>query len=102
MFDPSKGDVREFPLIPDTKPFGSPFLAPYCNAVDDKNQLVWVSDFNSSRIYRFDMRTQKSTEFFMPQPYEVRDLTVDKSASCPTVWIPAYRPPSKMVKVEVR
>ena len=101
MFDPNKGELKEFPLIPDTKSFGPPFVAPYTAAADDKYQLVWASDFNSSRIFRFDMKTERSTEFFMPLPYEVRDLTVEKSADRPTLWIPAYRPPSKMVKVQV-
>jgi len=101
MFDPNKGEVKEYSLIPDSKPFGPPFPAPYSAAVDDKNQFVWTSDFNSSRIYRFDMKTEKTTEYFTPLPYEVRDLTVDKTASRPTVWIPAYRPPSKMVKIQM-
>jgi len=98
--DPAKGELKEFPLIPDTKPFGPPYVAPYTTAVDDKNQIVWASDFNSSRLFRFDMKTERTTEFFMPLPYEVRDLTVDKTADRPTVWIPAYRPPSKLVKVQ--
>jgi len=101
MFDPNNGEVKEFPLVPDAKPYGQPFPAPYTAAVDDKNQIVWVSDFNSSRIYRLDMKTGKPTEFFMPAPYEVRDLEVDTTASRPTLWIPAYRPPSKLVKVQV-
>ena len=101
MFDPNKGEVKEYSLIPDSKPFGPPFPAPYSAAVDDKNQFVWTSDFNSSRIYRFDMKTEKTTEYFTPLPYEVRDLTVDKTAQRPTVWIPAYRPPSKMVKIQM-
>ena len=100
-FDPSKGVVKEFPLIPDVKPFGPPFLAPYTASVDEKNQIVWTSDFNSGRIYRVDMKTGHPTEFFMPLPYEVRDLTVDKTATRPTLWIPAYRPPSKLVKMQV-
>ena len=37
----------------------------------------------------------------MPVPYELRDLTVDRFANRPTVWLPAYRPQSKIVKVEV-
>jgi streptogramin lyase len=101
VFDPNKGETKEFALVPDSKPFGPPFPAPYSAAVDDKNQFVWTSDFNSSRIYRFDMKTEKTTEYFTPLPYEVRDLTVDKTASRPTVWIPAYRPPSKMVKIQM-
>ena len=101
MFDANTGEVKEYDIVPDSKPFGPPFPAPYSAAVDEKNQFVWTSDFNSSRIYRFDMKTEKMTEYFMPLPYEVRDLTVDKTAERPTVWIPAYRPPSKMVKIQM-
>ena len=101
MFDANKGEIKEFPIIPDTKPFGPPFPAPYTASADDKNQIVWTHDFNSGRLFRFDMKTEKTTEFLMPLPYEVRDLTVEKAAERPTVWIPAYRPPSKMVKVQV-
>ena len=101
MFDPSKGEVREFPLIPEVKPFGAPFLAPYSVSVDDKNQSAWTTDFNSSRIYRLDMNTGQSTEYFMPQPYELRDITADRFADRPTVWLPVYRAPSKIVKVQV-
>jgi streptogramin lyase len=102
VYDPRKREVTEYPLIPGSKPYTPPFPSPYTVSVDDKNQTVWTTDFNSSRIYRLHMKTGESTEFFMPGPYEVRDLTVDKTADRPTVWIPAYRPPSRMVKVEVR
>jgi len=101
LFDPSKREVKEYPLIPGSKPFTPPFPSAYTVAVDDKNQIVWANDFNSSRIYRLDVKTGDSTEFFMPAPYEVRDLTVDKTADRPTLWIPVYRPPSRMVKVQV-
>jgi streptogramin lyase len=101
VFDPRRLEVTEYALIPGSKPYTPPFPSPYSVAVDDKNQIVWTNDFNSSRIYRLNMKTGQSTEFFMPAPYEVRDLTVDKHADRPTVWIPAYRPPSRMVKVQV-
>ena len=101
MFDPSTGEVKELPLKAGGKPFGPPFLAPYTTSVDDKNRLVWTTDLNSGRIYRFDMTTERFTEFFMPQPYELRDLTVDRFSERPTVWLPAYRPPSRIVKVEL-
>jgi virginiamycin B lyase len=101
MLEPAIGKIREFPLLPDTKPFGWPYLAPYTASVDDKNQLVWTTDLNSARIYRFDVKTETFTEYFMPAPYELRDLTVDRFAGRPTVWLPAYRPQSKIVKVEV-
>ena len=101
LFDPSKREVKEYALLPGHKPFGPPFVSPYSVAVDDKNQFAWANDFNSQRIYRVDLKTEQATEYFMPLPYEIRDLTVDEKADRPTVWIPAYRPPSKMVKVEV-
>ena len=100
-FDANSGAVKEFPLIPDSKAYGPPFLAPYTASVDEKNQIVWASDFNSGRIYRVDMKTGHPTELYMPSPYEVRKLTADKTATRPTLWIPAYRPPSKLVKVQV-
>ena len=102
MFDPATGKIREFPLVPGAKAYGPPYLAPYTATVDDKNQLVWATDFNSNRIFKFDMKTEKATEFFMPANYEVRDLTAEPSAPRPTLWIPSYRPPSKIVKVQVR
>jgi streptogramin lyase len=100
-FDANTRQLREFPLLPDVKPFGAPFLAPYSASVDERHQLVWTTDLNSSRIFRFDMKTERATEFVMPAPYESRDIKVDRYAARPTVWIPAYRPPSKIVKLEV-
>jgi len=100
MFDPKTRQVKEYSLRPDHKPFGPPFISPYSVAVDDKNQFVWANDFNSNRIYRVDIRTGQSTEYMTPVPYEIRDLTTDETADRPTVWIPAYRPPSKMVKIQ--
>ena len=91
MFDPNTGEVKEYPLIPDTEPFGPPFPSPYSVAIDEKNQFVWTSDFNSSRIYLFDINTETMTELFMPEPYEVRDVTVDEHADRPTLWIPSYQ-----------
>ena len=59
-----RGDVRPrnardqgVPSIPGTAPYTPPFPSPYSLAVDDKNQIVWTNDFNSSRIYRLDART---------------------------------------------
>jgi virginiamycin B lyase len=100
-FDPDTREIKEYPVIPGSTPYTPPFPSPYSLAVDDKNQVVWTNDFNSSRIFRLDIRTGQSTEFLMPEPYEVRDLTVDETAERPTVWIPVYRPPSRMAKVQV-
>jgi virginiamycin B lyase len=102
MFDPNKGESKEFTVVTGSKPFGAPYAAPYSTSFDNKNQWVWTNDFNSNRIFRIDATTGQSTEFFMPGPYEVRDLTVEEGTERPTLWLPVYRPPAKIVKVQVR
>ena len=102
MFDPDKKLLKEYPLINGAKPYTAPYAEPYSASADDKNQLVWTNDFSSSRIYSIDMKTGKSTEYMTPSNYEVRDFKVEQNAPRPTVWIPAYRPPSKLVKIQVR
>jgi streptogramin lyase len=102
MFDPDKKIMKEFPLVTGTKPYTPPYAEPYSASADDKNQIVWTHDFSSSRLYRIDMNTGQSTEYLTPSNYEVRDLKVDTAAVRPTVWVPAYRPPSKLVKIQVR
>jgi Carboxypeptidase regulatory-like domain len=102
MLDPDKKVIKEFPLVPGTKPYTAPFAEPYSASADDKNQIVWTHDFSSDRLYRIDMNTGQSTEYMTPSNYEVRDLKVDTTAERPTVWVPAYRPPSKLVKIQVR
>jgi virginiamycin B lyase len=102
MFDPDTRVIKEYPLIAGQEAYTAPYPMPYTTSVDDRNQVVWTTDFNSSRIYRFDIKTEKMTEYMMPSNYEVRHLKVDPSAPRLTVWLPAYRPPSKLVKIEVR
>jgi streptogramin lyase len=102
MFDPDKKLIKEYPLVPGTKPYTAPYAEPYSASTDDKNQIVWTHDFSSNRVYRIDMNTGQSTEFMTPSNYEVRFLKVDTAAERPTVWIPNYRPPSKVVKIVVR
>jgi streptogramin lyase len=102
MFDPDKKVIKEYPLVNGTKPYTAPYAEPYSASADDKNQIVWTHDFSSSRLYRVDMNTGQSTEYMTPSNYEVRDLKVDTAAARPTVWVPAYRPPSKLVKIQVR
>ncbi len=102
MFDPDKKEFKEYPLIPGTKPYTAPYAEPYSASADDKNQIVWTHDFSSGRMYKVDMNTGKSTEYMTPSNYEVRDLKVEVGAPRPTVWVPAYRPPSKLVKIQVR
>ena len=70
--------------------------------MDDKNQLVWANDFSSGRLFSIDMKTGQSTEHFMPRPYELRDMATDETAERPTMWIQSYRPPSQIVRVQLR
>jgi virginiamycin B lyase len=102
MFDPDKKLIKEYPLINGAKPYTAPYAEPYSASVDSKNKIVWTNDFSSSRLYRIDTETGQSTEYLTPSNYEMRDLKVDPTAPRPTVWIPAYRPPSKIVKIQVR
>ncbi|MEA2990044.1 MAG: hypothetical protein QOG83_2755, partial [Alphaproteobacteria bacterium] len=102
MFDPDKKVLKEYPLINGTKPYTAPYAEPYSASADSKNQIVWTNDFSSSRLYRIDMNSGQSTEYLTPSNYEMRDLKVETGTERPTVWIPAYRPPSKLVKIEVR
>jgi len=102
MFDPDKTIMKEYPLVNGTKPYTAPYAEPYSASADDKHQIVWTHDFSSSRVFRIDMNTGQSTEYMTPSNYEVRDLKVDTAAERPTVWVPAYRPPSKLVKIVVR
>jgi streptogramin lyase len=102
MFDPDNKVLKEYPLINGAKPYTPPYGEPYSASADDKNEIVWTHDFSSGRLYRIDMNTGHSTEYLTPSEYEVRDLKVDTKAERPTVWVPAYRPPSKLVKMQVR
>ena len=102
MFDPDKKLLKEYPLTNGGKPYTAPYAEPYSLSVDDKNQIVWTNDFSASRLYRIDMNTGLSTEYMTPSNYELRDLKVDTAAARPTVWLPSYRPPSKLVKIEMR
>jgi streptogramin lyase len=101
-FDPDTGETKEYPLIPGTEPFDAPYAMPYSLSVDDENGWVWTNDFNANRLHRIDIETGEATEFMMPSLYVMRDLTVEEGTERPTLWIPSYRPPSQIVKVQVR
>ena len=101
MFDNSTKAMKEYPLLPGVKPYKEPYAEPYTASVDSKHGIVWTHDFSSDRLYRIDIKTGESTQYMTPSNYEVRDLKVDTAAPRPTVWLPAYRPPSKLVKIQL-
>ena len=102
MFDPEAQIIREYPLYAGSGSYRPPYAEPYSVSVDNKNQLVWTNDFSNGRLFRFDMRTGAMVEYLMPRNYELRDLTVDQKAPRPTVWLPSYRAPAQLVKVQLR
>ena len=93
-FNPDNGEMKEYPMFPGTEAYDPPYAAPYTLSVDDENGWVWTTDFNANRLFRIDMETGESVEYFMPRPYVMRDLTVEPGTERPTLWIPSYRPPS--------
>ncbi len=101
-FNPDSGEMKEYPMFPGTEAYDPPYAAPYTLSVDNENGWVWTTDFNANRLHRIDMETGESVEYFMPRPYVMRDLTVEAGTERPTLWIPSYRPPSQIVKVQVR
>jgi virginiamycin B lyase len=101
-FNADTEEVKEYPLIPGTEAYQAPYTAPYSATVDNGNQLVWTTDFNSNRLFRFDIATEKFTEYLLPGPYEMRDVTVEEGTERPTLWIPSYRPQSQIVKIQIR
>jgi len=101
-FDTDTGEIKEYPLNPGSEAYTPPYAAPYSLSVDNENGWVWTNDFNANRLYRIDIETGESTEYFMPRPYVMRDMTVEEGTERPTLWIPSYRPPSQIVKVQVR
>jgi virginiamycin B lyase len=101
-FDPDSGEIKEYPLNPGAEAYTPPYAAPYSLSVDNENGWIWTNDFNANRLYRIDIETGDSIEYFMPRPYVMRDMTVEEGTERPTLWIPSYRPPSQIVKVQVR
>lgn len=101
-FDPDTGNIKEYNLVPGAEPYEAPYAAPYSLSVDNENGWVWTNDFNANRLYRIDIESGQSIEYFLPDRHVIRDLTVEEGTEHPTVWIPSYRPPSQIVKVQVR
>ena len=95
MFDPKTETIREW-KIPDSWP------APYVTAVDNKGSKVWITDFNSDFIYRFDMKTEQFTRLLLPEKnIRIRYLIVDDSTEPSTLWIPNFTPPGQIIKFQV-
>ena len=67
MYDPGSTSWREWTL-----PGANP--QPYAVYVDDRDQ-VWLSDFGSNALVRFEPETERFTRFLLPSdPGDVRQI----------------------------
>jgi len=84
--DAKAGRVREF--RPPT-PY-SPYTDFYAGTAD-KNGEFWGGEIHGRGILRFDPRTNRWTEYMLPEPYShTRELWVDNSTTPVTVWYPDF------------
>ena len=84
--DAKAGRVREF--TPPT-PY-SPFTDFYAGTAD-KNGDLWAGEVHGRGFLRFNPRTNRWTEYTLPEPYaHTREVWVDNSTTPVTVWYPDY------------
>jgi len=59
----------------------------FYEAMPDKNGEIWAGGLQSGRFMRFNPKTEKWTQYMMPEPYaHDRRTWVDNSTSPVTVW----------------
>ena len=59
----------------------------FYEAMPDKNGEVWAGGLESGRFLRFNPKTEKFTQYMLPEPYaHDRRTWVDNSTSPVTVW----------------
>ncbi|MGH9681048.1 MAG: hypothetical protein ACRD4Y_13955, partial [Candidatus Acidiferrales bacterium] len=59
--------------------------------VPDKNGEVWAGELHGRDFLRYNPKTDKWTQYAMPEPYaHTRDVWVDYSTTPVTVWYPDY------------
>jgi streptogramin lyase len=61
------------------------------SAVPDQNGDVWAGKLHGREFLRFNPRTEKWTQYAMPEPYShSRDVWIDKTTTPTTVWYADY------------
>lgn len=78
-FNMAEKRIHEFPLP-------TPYASMY-TAQADKNGEVWGGEMHSGRYFRFDPKTERFTEYVLPEPYGIdRESWIDNSTDPVTVW----------------
>jgi streptogramin lyase/mono/diheme cytochrome c family protein len=84
--DAQAGRVREFQ--PPT-PY-SPYTDFYAGTAD-KNGEIWAGEIHGRGFLRFNPRTERWTEYMLPEPYaHTREVWVDNATTPVTVWYPDF------------
>jgi len=78
-FNMAEKRIHEFPLP-------TPYASMY-TAQADKNGEVWGGEMHSGRYFRFNPKTERFTEYVLPEPYGIdRESWIDNSTNPVTVW----------------
>jgi virginiamycin B lyase len=78
-FDTTKKRVFEYPLP-------TPYASVYTAQVD-RNGEVWAGELHTGRYLRFNPKTERWTEYVLPEPYGFdRQSWIDNSTDPVTVW----------------
>ncbi len=78
-FNMAEKRIHEFPLP-------TPYASMY-TAQADKNGDVWGGEMHSGRYFRFNPKTERFTEYVLPEPYGIdRESWIDNSTNPVTVW----------------
>jgi streptogramin lyase len=78
-FDTTKKRIFEYPLP-------TPYASVY-TAQPDRNGEVWAGELHTGRYLRFNPKTERWTEYVLPEPYGFdRQSWIDNSTDPVTVW----------------
>ena len=78
-FNMAEKRIHEYPLP-------TPYASMY-TAMADKNGEVWGGEMHSGRYFRFEPKTERFTEYVLPEPYGIdRESWIDNSTNPVTVW----------------
>lgn len=72
------------------------------DTVIDKHGMVWMNLMNADRVSRFDPKSEKWTDFYLPtRGTETRFIAVDNRTEPVEVWTPYWRT-SKLARIQFR
>jgi len=60
---------------------------PYSLNANRKNGEVWVSNYTSDRLTRFNPKTKEMTHYLMPEYYDSRQVVLDQRTGKVVIWL---------------